>query len=109
MATWKPFFTGNVDSDTLPAPARSLLSALLSTLVFPAAKSLSPVLTVEADVVPAFALGKLGPSLVAQPFIQVLTGMPFLSIVRAFLIEEQKIVKRVLKAQQVEAKKGGKK
>ncbi|KAJ3189270.1 60S ribosomal protein L34 [Gaertneriomyces sp. JEL0708] len=30
-------------------------------------------------------------------------------IVRAFLIEEQKIVKRVLKAQQVEVKKSGKK
>ncbi|KNC99237.1 uncharacterized protein SPPG_05493 [Spizellomyces punctatus DAOM BR117] len=30
-------------------------------------------------------------------------------IVRAFLIEEQKIVKRVLKAQQAEAKKSGKK
>ncbi|KAJ3189177.1 60S ribosomal protein L34 [Gaertneriomyces sp. JEL0708] len=30
-------------------------------------------------------------------------------IVRAFLIEEQKIVKRVLKAQQVETKKAGKK
>lgn len=39
---------------------------------------------------------------------QALIYIQFSSIVRAFLIEEQKIVKRVLKAQQVEAKKGKK-
>ncbi|TPX66969.1 hypothetical protein SpCBS45565_g04142 [Spizellomyces sp. 'palustris'] len=83
-----PLAYGGMETAEREDSPTSLLFAPPSTPVFLAVKSPSPGLMVVADAVSASALG---------------------IIVRAFLIEEQKIVKRVLKAQQAEAKKSGKK